>query len=475
MVNYTQRKDVVELNLAKLWEKHFSDISFPLMKASFYNGSLFKNDGITISPQVIVSYTITMPYEVVYSSLSSLFDMLKFAFSIMMSQNKFFSQEAFKDELAKELNVKKAERIAEFVLSTYSETPFLLRRPTQEGKYNETYQVRGNGYIKKFDDLLKRFHQLFGSTKEMSVSDFITKKDNKKDTNKDEVLIDYIRLGCFLELLDIGTYEMKGGKNPVIFIRLNDPERIERDARNENYENQLLRKTTQKFDDSNRLFDYFFCRKFSTEERWNFIEDFFLGANNDDLEKKYIGENVPNKMDLLQYLKSIEPVVTENGGEGVPNDENDIDVVMDHFLPKAGSWYSQDSMLTIETPNGKITRKISEWLSKDPILLDKTRIQYDLRFGKEELKILNSKVNNQDKGYYTETRGLMVSIEFKGYPGRVRASIPYKDKPLEFYKWWCKNEDKVHLSTAEQIQLFFKVKDLKPNALLKKHEKMISK
>lgn len=130
-------------------------------------------------------------------------------------------------------------------------------------------------------------------------------------------------------------------------------------------------------------------------------------------------------------------------------------------------------MLTIETDKGKVTHKISEWLKKNPILLDQVRAKHNLKFSSEVFRIMVSKVR-QNTSYFAESRGLNVRIEFKGYPGLVQASLPYKDKPVEFYKWWCKNEDKVYMTIAEKIQLFIRVKALKPDALLKVHEKLIS-
>ena len=438
-------------------------MSFPLMKRYYYDGSLFDKDSITTIPQVRVSYALSVPYEAAYDSLSNLFDILIGVFSKL--SDSYFSKDAFKDELAKEINdKKKAEKITKFVLSTYSRSgsqggnSTFLQLRTLRGK--EDYRVYNTHYLESFAQLLQRFNRFFDTSKSNSVNRYVT--------NNDSIMIGYTRLGYFIELLDIGTYEMKGGKNPVIFIRLNDPDRIEKDAKNAVYKNLLLQKTLQKFEVSNQIFDYFFCRQFTNEERWSFIEDFFLGADNDDLEKKYTGTNVSNKMDLLEYLKTINPVIQDASCD-IDDDEG-----LNYFLPNPDVWYDQDSMLTIVTQKGKVTRKISEWLAKDPILLDEIRNKNNLKFRSDVFNILVSKVR-QNKSYFTETRGLKVRIEFKGYPGLVQASIPYKDKPLEFYKWWCKNEDKVHLSTAEQIQLFLRVKALKPDALLKKHEKMISK
>ena len=151
-------------------------------------------------------------------------------------------------------------------------------------------------------------------------------------------------------------------------------------------------------------------------------------------------------------------------------EENDN---MNVFLPNPNIWYDQSALLTIETETGKKTYKISEWLKKNPVLLDQVRAKYNLKFSSEVFRIMVSKVR-QNTSYFTETRGLKVRIEFKGYSGLVQASLPYKDKPLEFYKWWCKNEDKVYLTIAEKVQLFIRVKALKPDALLKEHERLIS-
>ena len=454
-------KVVIELDLAKTWEKSFSDRSFPLMKRDFYNGCLFEKDGITIVSQVKVSYNLAMPFAKAYAVLSDFVEMLSGVFSKLSSG--YFTLDSFKDELAEVLSDKRrAEKIAKFVLSTFTESSrqgggtFLQLRRTWG---REDYCVYNNRYIESFAYLLRRFNRIFDGTDENSV--------NKYVTNNDMNMLSYTRLGYFLELLDIGTYEMKGGENPVVFIRLNDPERIMKDANNVGYKNLLLQKTMQKFEVSNSIFDYFFCREFTNGERWDFIEDFFLGADNDDLERRYSGEAITNRTDLLEYVMTIQPLEKEDDMMIEENDNLNV------FLPNPNIWYDQSALLTIETETGKKTYKISEWLKKNPVLLDQVRAKYNLKFSSEVFRIMVSKVR-QNTSYFTETRGLKVRIEFKGYSGLVQASLPYKDKPLEFYKWWCKNEDKVYLTSAERIQLFIRVKALKPDALLKVHEKLIS-
>jgi hypothetical protein len=172
-------------------------------------------------------------------------------------------------------------------------------------------------------------------------------------------------------------------------------------------------------------------------------------------------------VDLIEYLNTIQPL------EQVVNSEDDDNDNLNIFFPNPDIWYDQSTLLTLETDKGMKTLKISEWLKKNPFLLDKVRSEYNLKFSSEVFRIMVSKVR-QNQNYFVESRGLKMRIEFKGYDGMVPASLPYKDKPLEFYKWWCKNQEKVFLTSAEKIQLFLKVKAIKSDALLKEHAKLIS-
>ena len=106
-------------------------------------------------------------------------------------------------------------------------------------------------------------------------------------------------------MLELGTFEVKGGENPMVFVRINDPDRIKRDSNNSRYSNSLLSKTLERHDLSNQIFDHFFLRSFSNAERWDFIEDFFLGSDVDSLLEKYKG-GVANNIDIIEYLKKKE-------------------------------------------------------------------------------------------------------------------------------------------------------------------------
>ncbi|MGC9152093.1 MAG: hypothetical protein ACP5F6_10120, partial [Microbacter sp.] len=76
---------------------------------------------------------------------------------------------------------------------------------------------------------------------------------------------------------------------------------------------------------------------------------------------------------------------------------------------------------------------------------------------------------------FKDALGINATIEFKGYDRPVKAIIPYNNNPVEFYKWWCINQDLVHLPFAEKIVLFDKVSMLDQNVIKIEHKKLITK
>ena len=71
---------------------------------------------------------------------------------------------------------------------------------------------------------------------------------------------------------------------------------------------------------------------------------------------------------------------------------------------------------------------------------------------------------------------LRVTVEgIKGFPTEVKAFVPYNEAPVQFYKWWLKNQEKVVMSFAEKIKLFRTVDRLDSKALIKAHKELIQK
>jgi ATP-dependent DNA helicase RecQ len=151
------------------------------------------------------------------------------------------------------------------------------------------------------------------------------------------------------------------------------------------------------------------------------------------------------------------------------------DTDLQSFEPDTEKLYYVDDKLSIETENGLKTMKISQWLQEDPVTFDRLRKKINLKITNEIFNILVSKLRANHPEYFRDALGLNTRIRMKGYDYPVKANIPYKDRPLEFYKWWCSNPCMVSMTLAEKIRLFDSVRKENKDALLKEHRKLIDK
>lgn len=297
---YLKGYKYIELDLDKLWYKFFKDISFPSIKYEYYQGKLLSREGIELVPQLKMSFEIFFMVNKIYNDLKSLLSIIESVF--VESDGSFFTQEEFHEKLNYSLNDnKKSEKLSKFILSTYSgrvlgpghiESGAFLARKKYKDVY--TYRIFNNKYLHNFSSLLRLLNNLFSGTDKLMVERFATNTGINTEN--------YVRLGYFLEILELGVFEVKGGENPMVFIRLNDPDRIKRDSHDQNYNNTLLTKTLERHYISNRIFDHFFLNNFSNEDRWNFIEDYFLGADIDTLINEYpVGDK--NNLNIIEHLK----------------------------------------------------------------------------------------------------------------------------------------------------------------------------
>ena len=83
-----------------------------------------------------------------------------------------------------------------------------------------------------------------------------------------------------LSMFNIIQYDMYGGQNPEIFIRINDPARIKAIAEKSiTYKNNIVKKAIEKHSRDCEVLEKFILKLNTDEERWDYIEDYFLGKD----------------------------------------------------------------------------------------------------------------------------------------------------------------------------------------------------
>ena len=112
------------------------------------------------------------------------------------------------------------------------------------------YQVFSTNYGAKTTQLISIFSKLYENHDKQSVNRFLSINDIP--------LKNHIRLGSLLEIMNLGTFETTGGDDPKLFLRLNDPRRIEKDSNSQTYKNYILESVKNRHKVSSQLFEHFF-------------------------------------------------------------------------------------------------------------------------------------------------------------------------------------------------------------------------
>ncbi|MBK6371540.1 MAG: hypothetical protein IPF64_17475 [Flavobacteriales bacterium] len=239
---------------------------------------------------------------------------------------RFFSQQKgfFKEEeLTKHLSAngiegRRAKSIAQRLLAMYGSakaTPdqlkdadaFLHRRHSAEPGAAE-YSVFGNRYASEFLSILKLFQKVFADVREEYV------RYAGRESGSDDSLM---RLAICWKWRSRAGRDRRWGEAPMVFVRLNDPRKVIYDSRNPNYSN-ILRRTCIAGTMSASIYSSISsCEKCQMRERWNFVEDYFLGKEVDDLLEHYPGEDPQLAINIIDQLPRIETQTTSTGPRGV--------------------------------------------------------------------------------------------------------------------------------------------------------------
>jgi ATP-dependent DNA helicase RecQ len=287
---------IYKFDLKLLWEDKFKDISFPQFKYHFHQ----KDDGLKLKYIEFIESVFLLDIDLLnkkeYTFLNEVHNFTEKLQSILskfVRSEKFFTQ----THLIKELQIAygkskyQAESLANQILQSIISFQDALSK-TRTQRVN-IITVREQGDESKF--------KLFTST-----SDFIhfitnhidklikvseTTPDGKHElyltkSSKLEVEKTFIALGL-LESLDLLLYEVKGGDNPEIFIRVNSQLQIEKVILNaERYNNTILSNVYKRHQISVAMLTYLFEKQVDTEEFWEYIEDYFLGKIPNEVTEK---------------------------------------------------------------------------------------------------------------------------------------------------------------------------------------------
>lgn len=274
--------DIYSIDLKRIWEEFHPNISFPQFKYWYFNASSTSRDKVDIVPEIRQfiaprqRVNIDSRGETPLCELrQAILEDFEYIGNLLYSEFKksFFTAEDAARLLREKYGAGKARIIANSLFELVDPDGACVKRRRNDASGRTNYSL-ANGNFKEYmrRPVIKSsiISNLTGVTDASSYSGYLS-------LSSDENSLIALKL---LSVFGYITYEVLGGKEPEIFIRLNDPNKIKSIVMGSaSYSNNYVTRAKQKHDRDVEVLLRFFNGLDSDEDRWNFIEDYFLGCN----------------------------------------------------------------------------------------------------------------------------------------------------------------------------------------------------
>lgn len=264
------------LDADKIWTERYNSISFPAFKTNLAKGKIFKDFQAELRNKV--SLVLHDSVDNIKASVDEFFKHAHAFLNTMSSEHRRIDFETIKSSLPSSYDSLKREQFLETFRMLYATNNSLggdiaaycsIFTSQQDGRgIRDSFQLIQSGYENVANLYSSAFDRLIHTTD-------ITVYCDSKDS--------IVKLSEFLNSLGVADYQRLGGDQPAIFVRINNPYYLNSLIRRRDYENDILSNIYEKYRFSERIFTYFFTTKMTDEQRWDFIEAYFLGESEERL------------------------------------------------------------------------------------------------------------------------------------------------------------------------------------------------
>lgn len=277
--------NIYQIDLNKIWEKYFNKESFPMVKRKFFERTLFNE--FTEEEQPMPRYQLKILLNVkpsqVLIKLENYFNILDKVFHHFRDTT--FSDEELRLELTKGFGSEVlSRRVTNLITNLYAAVSdygeigqslsfdtFLQTKRDNTG--TQKYRLVSNKYMQVKPMIMRKFKSMF-ENEDLSFEKYIAVGESGKEYR--------IKIAYLIESFLLGHYEISGGQLSQIFIRINEPYKLKLFSSQEDYNNVILRNVELRHQRSVETMSQFFNLKMTNDERWDYIENYFLGKSEDN-------------------------------------------------------------------------------------------------------------------------------------------------------------------------------------------------
>ena len=271
-------KHICRVRLSAIWNKDYKTHSFPKFKYLLYTKDSEQLDFVSkylMTPALCVNI-------VFYDDYSSLFRTIWTALKQFIGKKVISSEHTAVSEIVDALiancNLTKyrAQAICEVVIASMdsyrknfarTSTPIAQEKTTKSGSTKYQFNVAVNSY---FSWVEAGLHKIENETRN---GELYLINDSGKRVKEYNVILG------ILEALGVLSFEMIGGANSQLYIYINQIQALKNIINAPyRYDNRLLDAVAERHLVSVKMLTYLYEGDFTSEERWDILEDYFLGV-----------------------------------------------------------------------------------------------------------------------------------------------------------------------------------------------------
>lgn len=272
--------DIYSIDIKKIWEEFHPNISFPQFKYWYFNANSQAKDKVDIMPSIRSCISprqkvnIEARGDLLLSDLRpAILKDFEYIANILYAAygKQFFTTEDFAKLLREKYGMGKARIIANSLLELVDPNGYCVKHRINETTGKTNYSLAHGNFKELLRQPIIKSRIISNITRVAETSSYSGYLCLTTDESSNIAL-------KLLSIFDYITYEVLGGEEPEIFIRLNDPNKIKSIVMGDTYySNNYVTKAKQKHDRDVEVLLQFFNRFNTDEERWDYIEKYFLG------------------------------------------------------------------------------------------------------------------------------------------------------------------------------------------------------
>lgn len=271
-------KNICRVILSEIWSKDYNSISFPKFKFMLYSGD-FENLELVAKYPMVPALCVTVSFKADHISLfKQIWNTLKgfIGTKVISAEHTAISEMVTELTTACNINKYKAQSICDVIISSMDSyrknfartaAPIVLEKTTVGGKTKYQFNVAVNSYFRWVESKLRQIESDVQGNRLYIVN------ENAKQSKEYTIILG------ILESMGVLTFEMIGGANSQIYIYVNQIQALQNIVNGKyNYNNRLLEAVAERQMISVKMLTYLYEEEFTSEDRWNLIEDYFLGV-----------------------------------------------------------------------------------------------------------------------------------------------------------------------------------------------------